>query len=95
MERRQGDKVPAGSLAADRVLRLEVVSEPGNNAIDRILHLIEEAETQRAPIERFIDRFSRWYTPAMMLVALLVVLVRRSPSARAGMSGSIAGWRCC
>ena len=75
VERRQGDKVPAGSLAADRVLRLEVVSEPGNNAIDRILHLIEEAETQRAPIERFIDRFSRWYTPAMMLVALLVVLV--------------------
>ena len=75
VERRQGDKVPAGSLAADRVLRLEVVSEPGNNAIDRILHLIEEAESQRAPIERFIDRFSRWYTPAMMLVALLVVLV--------------------
>ncbi|MGL6471147.1 HAD-IC family P-type ATPase, partial [Aeromonas caviae] len=75
VERRRGDKVPAGSLAADRVLRLEVVSEPGNNAIDRILHLIEEAETQRAPIERFIDRFSRWYTPAMMLVALLVVLV--------------------
>lgn len=75
VERSQGDKVPAGSLAADRVLRLEVVSEPGNNAIDRILHLIEEAESQRAPIERFIDRFSRWYTPAMMLVALLVVLV--------------------
>ncbi|MCF5883940.1 zinc/cadmium/mercury/lead-transporting ATPase [Aeromonas veronii] len=75
VERRQGDKVPAGSLAADRVLRLEVVSEPGNNAIDRILHLIEEAESQRAPIERFIDRFSRWYTPAMMLVALLVVLM--------------------
>ncbi|HHQ4464792.1 zinc/cadmium/mercury/lead-transporting ATPase [Aeromonas veronii] len=75
VERRQGDKVPAGSLAADRVLRLEVVSEHGNNAIDRILHLIEEAESQRAPIERFIDRFSRWYTPAMMLVALLVVLV--------------------
>jgi Cd2+/Zn2+-exporting ATPase len=75
VERRQGDKVPAGSLAADRVLRLEVVSDPGNNAIDRILHLIEEAESQRAPIERFIDRFSRWYTPAMMLVALLVMLV--------------------
>ncbi|MGN5171186.1 zinc/cadmium/mercury/lead-transporting ATPase [Aeromonas sp. 102P] len=75
VERRQGDKVPAGSLAADRVLRLEVVSEPGNNAIDRILHLIEEAESQRAPIERFIDRFSRWYTPAMMLIALLVVII--------------------
>ncbi|WP_368152907.1 zinc/cadmium/mercury/lead-transporting ATPase [Aeromonas sp. R2-4] len=75
VERRHGDKVPAGSLAADRVLRLEVVSEPGNNAIDRILHLIEEAEGQRAPIERFIDRFSRWYTPAMMLIAMLVVII--------------------
>ncbi len=57
------------------MLRLEVVSEPGNNAIDRILHLIEEAESQRAPIERFIDRFSRWYTPAMMLIAMLVVII--------------------
>lgn len=75
VECRRGDRVPAGSLAADRVLRLEVVSEPGHNAIDRILHLIEEAESQRAPIERFIDRFSRWYTPAMMLAALLVMLV--------------------
>lgn len=75
VERGKGEKVPAGSLAADRVVRLEVVSEPGNNAIDRILHLIEEAESQRAPIERFIDRFSRWYTPAIMLVALLVVII--------------------
>lgn len=75
VERSKGEKVPAGSLAADRVVRLEVVSEPGNNAIDRILHLIEEAESQRAPIERFIDRFSRWYTPAIMLVALLVVII--------------------
>ncbi|MGL5302896.1 MAG: zinc/cadmium/mercury/lead-transporting ATPase [Aeromonas sp.] len=75
VEHRQGDTVPAGSLAADRLVRLEVVSEPGNNAIDRILHLIEEAQSQRAPIERFIDRFSRAYTPAIMLFALLVMLV--------------------
>ncbi|HAH3381797.1 TPA: Zn(II)/Cd(II)/Pb(II) translocating P-type ATPase ZntA, partial [Escherichia coli] len=44
-------------------------------AIDRILKLIEEAEERRAPIERFIDRFSRIYTPAIMAVALLVTLV--------------------
>ena len=54
---------------------MKVVSEPGSNAIDRILHLIEEAEGQRAPIERFIDKFSRWYTPAIMLLALLTVLL--------------------
>lgn len=65
----------AGSLAVDSVVRLTVLSEPGNNAIDRILTLIEEAEERRAPIERFIDRFSRYYTPAIMLFALLVVIV--------------------
>lgn len=75
VERRAGEKVAAGSLCVDRLIRLRVTSEPGHNAIDRILQLIEEAESKRAPIERFIDRFSRWYTPAMMLVALAVILV--------------------
>ncbi|MFT5880493.1 MAG: Cd2+/Zn2+-exporting ATPase [Moritella sp.] len=70
-----GDTVMAGSLAVNQVAELRVISEPGNNAIDRILHLIEEAEENKAPIERFLDRFSRWYTPAMMLLALVVVLV--------------------
>ncbi len=56
-------------------MTLEVLSEPGASAIDRILKLIQEAEERRAPIERFIDRFSRIYTPAIMAVALLVTLV--------------------
>jgi len=75
VEHQRDDIVMAGSLAINRVAQLRVVSEPGNNAIDRILHLIEEAEENKAPIERFIDRFSRWYTPAMMLLALVVVIV--------------------
>lgn len=75
VEHPAGDTILAGSLAVDRVARLTVTSEPGNNAIDRILHMIEEAEEHKAPIERFLDRFSRWYTPAMMLLALAVVLL--------------------
>ena len=75
MERATGDKVPAGATSVDRLVTLEVLSEPGASAIDRILKLIEEAEERRAPIERFIDRFSRIYTPAIMAVALLVTLV--------------------
>lgn len=54
---------------------MKVVSEQGQNAIDRILQLIEEAEERRAPIERFIDRFSRYYTPLIMLFAALVIVV--------------------
>ncbi|MEE7524848.1 Zn(II)/Cd(II)/Pb(II) translocating P-type ATPase ZntA [Enterobacter roggenkampii] len=75
VERAAGEKVPAGATSVDRLVQLTVLSEPGDSAIDRILKLIEEAEERRAPVERFIDRFSRIYTPAIMLVALLVTLV--------------------
>lgn len=75
VERVQGEKVAAGSLSVDRATEMRVISEPGNNAIDRILQLIELAEERRAPIERFIDRFSRIYTPAIMFLSALVILV--------------------
>lgn len=75
VERVQGEKVAAGSLSVDRATEMRVISEPGNNAIDSILQLIELAEERRAPIERFIDRFSRIYTPAIMFLSALVILV--------------------
>ncbi|HEX4503512.1 MAG TPA: Zn(II)/Cd(II)/Pb(II) translocating P-type ATPase ZntA [Scandinavium sp.] len=75
VERTEGESVPAGATSVDRLVQLSVTSEPGDSAIDRILRLIEEAEERRAPIERFIDRFSRIYTPAIMLVALLVAVL--------------------
>ena len=75
VERQPGEKVPAGSLCVDRLARLEVASAPGNSAIDRILQLIEEADERRAPIERFLDTFSRYYTPIIMLLSLLVIII--------------------
>ncbi|PSV39991.1 zinc/cadmium/mercury/lead-transporting ATPase [Photobacterium sp. GB-210] len=75
VERTPGQKVMAGSMASDKVVRLTIVSAQGENAIDRILHLIEDAESRKAPLERFIDKFSRWYTPAMMLLATLVIII--------------------
>ena len=75
VERQDGERVAAGATSVDRLVQLTVISEPGDSAIDRILRLIEEAEERRAPVERFIDRFSRIYTPAIMLVALLVTVV--------------------
>ncbi|EGU61222.1 zinc/cadmium/mercury/lead-transporting ATPase [Vibrio nigripulchritudo ATCC 27043] len=69
-----GDQVMAGSVVVDKVVRLSITSEQGENAIDRILHLIEEAESRKAPLERFLDKFSRWYTPLMMVVSLLVII---------------------
>lgn len=75
VERLQGEKVAAGCLSVDRAVQMKVVSEQGQNAIDRILQLIEDAEERKAPIERFIDRFSRYYTPFIMLFAALVIVI--------------------
>ena len=73
--RTRGEKVMAGSLVADQVVRLTVVSEPGENAIDRIIRLIEDAEENRAPIARLVDRFSAWYTPLVIGISALVMVI--------------------
>lgn len=75
VEHSAGERISAGATSVDRLVQVSVTSQPGDSAIDRILHLIEEADERRAPIERFIDRFSRIYTPVIMVIALLVALV--------------------
>ncbi|WP_434566881.1 zinc/cadmium/mercury/lead-transporting ATPase [Vibrio chagasii] len=74
VEHIQGNSIMAGAVVVDKVVRITITSKQGENAIDRILHLIEEAESRKAPLERFLDKFSRWYTPLMMVVALLVII---------------------
>jgi len=75
VERMLGETVMAGSVVVDQVVRLQISSAQGDNAIDRILHLIEEAESRKAPLERFLDKFSRWYTPLMMVLSALVIVI--------------------
>jgi Cd2+/Zn2+-exporting ATPase len=70
-----GESVFAGSINTEAALRVKVTKGPEDNTIARIIRLVEEAEEARAPTERFIDRFSRWYMPAIVAVAVLVVLV--------------------
>ncbi|MET4693507.1 heavy metal translocating P-type ATPase [Endozoicomonas lisbonensis] len=75
VSRLRGEKVMAGSLVVDKVVRVTVVSEPGSNAVDRIVQLIEEAEERRAPIARMVDRFSAWYTPLVIGISALVMFI--------------------
>lgn len=75
VDKKANDPLMAGSIVNDRVIEIQITSAQGENAIDRILHLIEEAESRKAPLERFLDKFSRWYTPAMMLMSLLVIII--------------------
>jgi len=70
-----GAEVFAGSINAEALLRVRVTKAADDNTVARIVRLVEEAESARAPTERFIERFSRIYMPAVVGVALLVAVV--------------------
>ncbi|PZR89161.1 MAG: heavy metal translocating P-type ATPase [Stutzerimonas stutzeri] len=70
-----GDPVYAGSVNREAALRVRVEKAAQDNTIARIIRLVEEAQEARAPTERFIDRFSRIYMPAIVGLAILVALV--------------------
>ncbi len=70
-----GDSVYAGSVNREAALRVRVEKAAEDNTIARIIRLVEEAQEARAPTERFIDRFSRIYMPAIVGLAILVALV--------------------
>lgn len=70
-----GDEVMAGSINAEGVLHLRVTRAARDTTLARMIALVEEAEASKAPTARWIDRFSRVYTPLVLLGALLVAVV--------------------
>jgi Cd2+/Zn2+-exporting ATPase len=72
--RSKGEPVFAGSISVDRALRIAVTRVGADNTIARVVRLVEEAQESRAPTERLIDRFSRLYTPAVLVIGTLVAV---------------------
>ena len=70
-----GESVFAGSINTEAAIRVQVDKAAEDNTIARIIRLVEEAQEAQAPTERFIDRFSRWYMPAIVGFALLVAFI--------------------
>ncbi len=70
-----GESVFAGTVNGDAALRVRVTAAAADNTIARVVKLVEEAQESKAPTERFIDRFSKYYTPGVVVVAALVALV--------------------
>jgi Cd2+/Zn2+-exporting ATPase len=68
-------KVFAGTVNGEAALRVLVTAAAFDNTIARVVRLVEEAQESKAPMERFIDRFSRYYTPGVVAVAALVAIV--------------------
>lgn len=71
----EGDMVFAGTVNGDAALRVKVTAAAADNTIARVVRLVEEAQESKAPTERFIDRFSRYYTPGVVVVAALIAIL--------------------
>ncbi|MFN3649850.1 MAG: heavy metal translocating P-type ATPase [Armatimonadota bacterium] len=74
-EKGAGDPVFAGTVNGRGVLEVEVTAAWGNTTLDRIVRSVQEAQAQRAPTQRAIDRFARVYTPAVVALAVGVATV--------------------
>lgn len=85
VEKRTEDAVYAGTVNGNAGLRVRVTAAAQDNTIARIVRLVEQAQESKAPTERFIDRFSRYYTPGVVVVATLVAIL---PPLAAGASWS-------
>lgn len=75
VEKSAGDPVLSGTVNSDGALEVEVTREASDSTVARIARLVEEAQARRSPAERVVDRFARWYTPAVVALAILVVAV--------------------
>ncbi|MCC6626223.1 MAG: cadmium-translocating P-type ATPase, partial [Chloroflexi bacterium] len=70
-----GDTVYAGSVNGDQPLLIRVELVAQESTLARIVRLVERAQAERAPMQRFVDRFARWYTPAVVAGALAIAVV--------------------
>jgi len=70
-----GDPVFAGTLNERGMLEFRVTANKGNTTLARIIRSVQEAQGQRAPTQRFVDQFARYYTPAVVVFAVLVAAV--------------------
>jgi Cd2+/Zn2+-exporting ATPase len=75
VEKGAGDDVFAGTINGRGALEVEVTRLRRDSTLARIIHLVEQAQSQRAPSQTFVDRFARIYTPAVLGIAALIAFV--------------------
>jgi Cd2+/Zn2+-exporting ATPase len=75
VDKQPGNEVFAGTINGEGVLEIEVTHVAADNTISRIIRMVEEAQERKAPAERFVNQFAKVYTPAVVVLAVLVAAV--------------------
>ncbi|MBP5969690.1 MULTISPECIES: heavy metal translocating P-type ATPase [Pseudomonas] len=75
VEKTVGDKVFAGTINQAGSLEYAVIAAANNSTLARIIHAVEQAQGARAPTQRFVDQFSKIYTPVVFVFALAVAII--------------------
>lgn len=75
VERQPGEEVFAGTINGEGSLEVRVTKLVQDNTLSRIIHLVEEAQAQRAPAQTFVERFAAIYTPIVLILAVLIVTI--------------------
>ena len=74
-EVREGDDILSGCINLNGVIKIEVKKEYGESTVSKILDLVENASSKKSKSENFITKFARYYTPIVVIIALLLAII--------------------